>query len=116
MIDGMRRRAARATALLLLAAGFGGTPGLGAERPAGTPLPITIRAPEARAPEQRAPEPPAPKSRLEHLLAKREEAARRWQIGICRGCSRADQAEPAGRMIEVSTARPRASWETAAPP
>ena len=73
------------------------------------PLPIRIRAPE---PE---PRPPAPKSRLEQLLARREEAARRWQIGICRGCSQSEGAAPAGRMIEVSTERPRASWETTVP-
>ena len=72
----------------------------------GRPLPITIRAPE----------PPAPKTRLEQLLAKRDAAARRWQIGICRGCSRGEGVDPAGRMIEVSTERPRASWEITAPP
>jgi hypothetical protein len=70
------------------------------------PLPITIRAPE----------PPSQKDRLEQLLAKREEAARRWRIGICRGCARDEIAAPAGRMIEVSTDRPRASWETVVPP
>lgn len=116
MTHGTRDRALRGTAHLLLTACLGAAPAASAEQAAGTPLPIRIRAPNARLPDLRAPEPPAPKSRLEQLLAKREEAARRWQIGICRGCSREDQSEPAGRMIEVSPSRPRASWETTASP
>lgn len=85
---------------------LGAAPAVAQGTPPVAPLPITVRAPE----------PPALKSRLEQLLAKHDEAARRWQIGICRGCARGEGAAPAGRMIEVSVANPRASWETVAPP
>jgi hypothetical protein len=77
-----------------------------AQEAAAPPLPVTIRA-----------QAPAPVSndRIAQLLARREAAARRLQYGICRGCLRADASEPANRMIEVSVARPRASWETTVP-
>jgi hypothetical protein len=110
--DGQDRARARTGRLALAAAALwlAGPVAVGAQPAAPSePLPIRIRAPE---PE---PRPTPSKSRLEQLLARREEAARRWQIGICRGCSQSEGALPAGRMIEVSTTRPRASWETTVP-
>lgn len=89
---------------LIAALACGPLPAAALDR-APTPLPVTVRAPA----------PAMPEDRLAQLIARREAAAKRLQYGICRGCLRADGSEPANRMIEVSVARPRASWETTVP-
>lgn len=72
---------------------------------AGAPLALTVKPLPSAQP---------PRDRLEEMIARREEAARRLQIGICRGCLRTEPQRPAGAMIEVSVEHPRASWEVPA--
>ena len=95
----------RPTLALCLAALAGWPlPAAAQDRSPSPPLPVRVRAPAS-----------VPDDQIARLIARREDAARRLQYGICRGCLRADGSEPADRMIEVSVTRPRASWETTVP-